>query len=71
MAASALYTFAEAERHPVICFAHITNQIGNVENDFEKGESQGSQGLVNRSGFEKQKNQVTFSVEGLTDKVMH
>jgi uridine phosphorylase len=26
----------------VICFAHITNQMGNVENDFEKGEAQGS-----------------------------
>ncbi len=42
MEASALYAFAEAKSHPVICFAHITNQLGNVENDFEKGEAQGS-----------------------------
>ncbi len=42
MEASALYAFAEAKAHPVICFAHITNQMGNVENDFEKGEAQGS-----------------------------
>jgi uridine phosphorylase len=42
MEASALYAFAEAKRHAVICFAHITNQMGNVENDFEKGEAQGS-----------------------------
>lgn len=42
MEASALYAFAEAKGHPVICFAHITNQMGNVENDFEKGEAQGS-----------------------------
>ena len=42
MEASALYAFAEAKRYPVICFAHITNQMGNVENDFEKGEAQGS-----------------------------
>jgi uridine phosphorylase len=42
MEASALYVFAEAKGHPVICFAHITNQMGNVENDFEKGEAQGS-----------------------------
>ena len=42
MEASALYAFAEAKLHPVICFAHITNQMGNVENDFEKGEAQGS-----------------------------
>ena len=43
MEASALYAFAEAKDHPVICFAHITNRMGNVENDFEKGEAQGSQ----------------------------
>ena len=42
MEASALYAFAEAKNRPVICFAHITNQMGNVENDFEKGEAQGS-----------------------------
>jgi uridine phosphorylase len=42
MEASALYAFAEAKQHQVICFAHITNQMGNVENDFEKGEAQGS-----------------------------
>ena len=42
MEASALYAFAEAKSHPLICFAHITNQMGNVENDFEKGEAQGS-----------------------------
>jgi len=42
MEASALYAFAEAKQHSVICFAHITNQMGNVENDFEKGETQGS-----------------------------
>ena len=33
---------AEAKGYPVICFAHITNQMGNVVNDFEKGEAQGS-----------------------------
>jgi len=42
MEASALYAFSEAKGHPVICFAHITNQMGNIENDFEKGEAQGS-----------------------------
>lgn len=42
MEASALYALAEAKGHPLICFAHITNQMGNVENDFEKGEAQGS-----------------------------
>ena len=28
------------------CFAHITNQMGNVENDFEKGEAQGSRDAI-------------------------
>ena len=42
MEAAALYAFSEATRHPVICLAHITNQMGNAENDFEKGDAQGS-----------------------------
>ncbi len=42
MEAAALYAFASARDHPVICFAQITNQMGNVENDFEKGEAGGS-----------------------------
>lgn len=42
MEAAALYAFAQAKNKPVICFAHITNQMGNFENDFEKGEAQGS-----------------------------
>ena len=42
MEAAALYAFAEARGKPVVCFAHITNQMGNVENDFEKGAAQGS-----------------------------
>lgn len=46
MEASALYAFAEAKGHAVICFAHITNQMGNVENDFEKGEAQGSLDVI-------------------------
>jgi uridine phosphorylase len=42
MEAAALYAFAEARGKAVVCFAHITNQMGNVENDFEKGAAQGS-----------------------------
>jgi len=26
----------------VVCFAHVTNRMGNVEGDFEKGEANGS-----------------------------
>lgn len=42
MEAAALYAFSESKGNPVICLAHITNQMGNVENDFEKGEAQSS-----------------------------
>jgi uridine phosphorylase len=41
MEAAALYAFAEARGKAVVCFAHITNQMGSVENDFEKGAAQG------------------------------
>jgi uridine phosphorylase len=43
MEAAALYTFAEIRDVPVVCFAHVTNQMGQTEDDFEKGEADGSQ----------------------------
>ncbi len=42
MEAAALYAFAQARSRPVVCFAHVTNRMGNVEGDFEKGEEDGS-----------------------------
>ncbi len=42
MEAAALYAFAQARQCSVICFAHVTNQMGNIEGDFEKGEENGS-----------------------------
>jgi len=36
MEAAALYAFAAARQQPVLCLAHVTNQIGQVEGDFEK-----------------------------------
>jgi uridine phosphorylase len=42
MEAAALYAFAEARGKPVICFAHVTNQMASIEGDFEKGEANGS-----------------------------
>ncbi|MDP6953165.1 MAG: nucleoside phosphorylase, partial [Alphaproteobacteria bacterium] len=41
MEAAALYTFATARARPVLCFAHVTNQMGQIEGDFEKGEADG------------------------------
>ncbi len=42
MEAAALYAFArKAERH-VLCLAHVTNQMGQIEQDFEKGQADGA-----------------------------
>lgn len=32
----ALYTLAEVRDQAVVCFAHVTNQMGLAEEDFEK-----------------------------------
>jgi uridine phosphorylase len=42
MEAAALYAFSEARDKPVICFAQITNSMGQIEGDFEKGEANGT-----------------------------
>ena len=41
MEAAALYAFARATDSPVVCFAHVTNQMASIEGDFEKGASSG------------------------------
>jgi uridine phosphorylase len=42
MEAAALYAFASARAKAVLCFAHVTNQMGRIEGDFEKGVADGS-----------------------------
>jgi uridine phosphorylase len=42
MEAAALYAFASARTRPVICFAHVTNQMARIDGDFEKGEANGA-----------------------------
>lgn len=42
MEAAALYAFAAARNKPVLCFAHVTNQMAVNAGDFEKGEDDGS-----------------------------
>ena len=42
MEAAALYALAEAKQYDIICFAHVTNQMGQTEGDFEKGKASGS-----------------------------
>lgn len=46
MEAAALYAFATARDKPVICFAHVTNQMGRSEGDFEKGEADGTAAAI-------------------------
>src|SRR5437588_7281059 len=43
MEAAALYALAQARQYQIICFAHVTNQMGQTERDFEKGEASGSE----------------------------
>jgi uridine phosphorylase len=42
MEAAALYAFAKARGKKVICFAQVTNQMGQIAGDFEKGEANGA-----------------------------
>lgn len=41
MEAAALYALAAARDKSIVCLAHVTNQMGIVEGDFEKGEANG------------------------------
>jgi uridine phosphorylase len=42
MEAAGLYAFAQARKKSVICFAQVTNQMGQIEGDFEKGHADGT-----------------------------
>jgi uridine phosphorylase len=46
MEAAALYALAEARQYNIICFAHVTNSMGQTEGDFEKGEALGSRAAL-------------------------
>jgi uridine phosphorylase len=46
MEAAALYAFGRARNKAVLCIAHVTNQLGCVEGDFEKGEHNGAHGSL-------------------------
>lgn len=43
MEAAALYAFAKARKKPVLCIAHVTNQMALIEGDFDKGASDGAE----------------------------
>jgi purine-nucleoside phosphorylase len=42
MEAAALYAFATATQHSVLCLAHVTNAMAQAEGDFEKGDADGA-----------------------------
>ena len=42
MEAAALYTFAKVNKVRVLCLAHVTNTMGQTEQDFEKGDADGT-----------------------------
>lgn len=42
MEAAALYSFAQSTGAKVLCLAHVTNAMGQAEQDFEKGEADGT-----------------------------
>jgi hypothetical protein len=37
---------SQARQFQIICFAHVTNQMGQTEGDFEKGEASGSEAAL-------------------------
>jgi uridine phosphorylase len=42
MEAAALYAFARSCNRKVLCLAHVTNSMAQIEQDFEKGEAEGT-----------------------------
>ena len=42
MEVAGLYAFAAARSRPVVCFALVTNQLAQMEGDFEKGPDDGA-----------------------------
>lgn len=46
MEAAALYALARAKGFTIICLAHVTNQMGMTENDFEKGAADGNTAVL-------------------------
>jgi uridine phosphorylase len=46
MEAAALYAFGAARGCPVLCIAHVTNQLGCIDGDFEKGHANGASSSI-------------------------
>ena len=46
MEAAALYAFAEASKQDIVCIAHVTNTMATSGDDFEKGETNGTNRIL-------------------------
>jgi len=46
MEAAALYAFAQARGKQVVCFAHVTNRLATAADDFDKGENNSSERMI-------------------------
>jgi uridine phosphorylase len=46
MEAAALYALSRAKGLPIVCFAHVTNQLAQVDGDFEKGPADGAEAAL-------------------------
>jgi len=46
MESAGLYALATARRRAVLCLAHVTNCMAQTKGDFEKGEAEGSVGVL-------------------------
>lgn len=46
MEAAALYMLASEQGYPIVCFAFVTNEMGQGDAEFEKGEADGSKAAL-------------------------
>ena len=66
MEAAALYAFSKARGKDVICFAHVTNEMGKESGDFEKGIAEGSKDALDiisitaKKWLSQLKNEVSY-----------
>ena len=65
MEAAALYAFATARNKPVLCFAHVTNQMGRIEGDFEKGAADGAEESLRLISLVARRWRKDGTIEGL------
>jgi len=46
MEAAALYALGRSKSLPIVCLAHVTNQMGQIDGDFDKGHNAGAREAI-------------------------